>query len=203
MFDSAFSSLLFCGARHKLEGLCLRYCSFFWACSRRHGLLSCGSMFFRVGLSLTVLSLQAIPSARVVSCFKSCLVARSRTSAQRCLTLQFVAHPLGDSQLCVAPQSIYFTGEVFGELGWVDHQQGFVIGMSGRGRPIEWASDHGFVIDHVELVMQLVATNKMRFADSLQSCRKWSVFGFQHPVTIGHQHVDKLFALNLCHLCIV
>jgi len=35
----------------------------------------------------------------------------------------------------------------------MNHQQGFVVGVSSRGRPIEGTSDHRFVIDHRELVV--------------------------------------------------
>ena len=38
----------------------------------------------------------------------------------------------------------------------MDHQQGFVVGMSGGGRPVEAPSDHCFVVDHSELVMDIV-----------------------------------------------
>ena len=48
----------------------------------------------------------------------------------------------------------------------MDHQQGFVVGVSSRGRPIEGTSDHRFVIDYRELVVQLVAAGEARCADS-------------------------------------
>ena len=38
----------------------------------------------------------------------------------------------------------------------MDHQQGFVVGVSSGGRPIEGSRDHRFVVDHGELVMQLL-----------------------------------------------
>ena len=38
----------------------------------------------------------------------------------------------------------------------MDHQQGFVVGVSGGGRPIEGSRDHHSVVDHGELVMQLL-----------------------------------------------
>ena len=47
----------------------------------------------------------------------------------------------------------------------MDHQQGFVIGVSRRGRLIEGFSDHFLVVDHSELVMQLVAAGEPRGAD--------------------------------------
>ena len=49
----------------------------------------------------------------------------------------------------------------------MDHQQGFVIGVSSRGRPVEGSCDHSFVIDHSELVVQLVAAGEARCADSI------------------------------------
>ena len=49
----------------------------------------------------------------------------------------------------------------------MNDQQGFVVGVSSRGRPVEGSCDHGFVIDHGELVVQLVATGEARGADAL------------------------------------
>ena len=49
----------------------------------------------------------------------------------------------------------------------MNDQQGFVVGVSSRGRPVEGSCDHGFVIDHGEFVMQLVAAGKARDADGL------------------------------------
>ena len=42
----------------------------------------------------------------------------------------------------------------------MDHQQRFVVGVSSGGRPIETASDHCFVVDHRELVVEFVATGE-------------------------------------------
>ena len=56
-------------------------------------------------------------------------------------------------------------GEVLGELGCVDHLKCFVVGMSGRGRPVEGSCDHFAVVDHGELVVQLVAACEARGAD--------------------------------------
>ena len=49
----------------------------------------------------------------------------------------------------------------------MDHQQGFVVGVSSRGRPIEGSSDHFAVVDHGELVVQLVAAGETRGVDHL------------------------------------
>ena len=38
----------------------------------------------------------------------------------------------------------------------MDHQQRFVVGVSSGGRPIETASDHCFVVDHGELVIDIL-----------------------------------------------
>ena len=44
---------------------------------------------------------------------------------------------------------------------WVNEcQQGFVVGVSSGGRPIEAPRDHCIVVDHGELVMQLVAASE-------------------------------------------
>jgi len=53
----------------------------------------------------------------------------------------------------------------------VDHQQGFIVGVCCRRRPVEGSCDHGFVIDHGELVVQLVATGETGGADA--SCLQW------------------------------
>ena len=42
----------------------------------------------------------------------------------------------------------------------MDDQQGFVVGVSSGGRPIEAPRDHCFVVDHGELVVQLVFARK-------------------------------------------
>ena len=42
----------------------------------------------------------------------------------------------------------------------MDDQQGFVVGVSSGGRPIEAPRDHCFVVDHGELVVEFVATGK-------------------------------------------
>ena len=38
----------------------------------------------------------------------------------------------------------------------MDYQQGFIVGVGSRGRPFEGSSDHRAVVDHGELVMQLL-----------------------------------------------
>ena len=38
----------------------------------------------------------------------------------------------------------------------MDYQQGFVVGVSSGGAPIEAPRDHGFVVDHGELVMDIL-----------------------------------------------
>ena len=48
----------------------------------------------------------------------------------------------------------------------MDHQQGFVVGVSSGGAPIEAPSDHCFVVDHGELVVQFVAAGEARGADA-------------------------------------
>ncbi len=49
----------------------------------------------------------------------------------------------------------------------MDQQQGFVVGVSGGGRPIEAPSDHRFVVDYGELVVELLSMRKARRADGL------------------------------------
>ena len=50
----------------------------------------------------------------------------------------------------------------------MNHEQCFVVGVSSRGRPVETASDHCFVVDHGEFVVQLVATGKAGSADAFE-----------------------------------
>ena len=38
----------------------------------------------------------------------------------------------------------------------MDNQQRFIVGVSSGGRPIETASDHGFVVDYSELVIDIL-----------------------------------------------
>ena len=47
----------------------------------------------------------------------------------------------------------------------MDCQQRFVVGVGGGGRPVERSSDHCFVVDHCELVMQFVASGEATGAD--------------------------------------
>ena len=50
----------------------------------------------------------------------------------------------------------------------MDHQQGFVVGVSSGGRPIERTCDNRFVIDHGELVVQPVTPRKARAANAFE-----------------------------------
>ena len=50
----------------------------------------------------------------------------------------------------------------------MDDQQGFIVGVSSQGRPVEGSCDHCFVVDHRELVVQLVATGKAESADAFE-----------------------------------
>ena len=38
----------------------------------------------------------------------------------------------------------------------MDHQQGFVVGVGCGWAPVEGSCDHGFVIDHGELVIDIL-----------------------------------------------
>ena len=49
----------------------------------------------------------------------------------------------------------------------MNDQQGFVVGVSSRGRPVEAPSDHRFVVDYGELVVELVAAGEAWCADAL------------------------------------
>ena len=45
------------------------------------------------------------------------------------------------------------------------HQQGFVVGVSSGGWPVEASLDHRFVVNHGELVVQLVFARKVGIDD--------------------------------------
>lgn len=47
----------------------------------------------------------------------------------------------------------------------MDYQERFIIGVCGSGRPVKTASDHCFVVDHGELVVQLVSAREAGGAD--------------------------------------
>ena len=49
----------------------------------------------------------------------------------------------------------------------MDHQQRFVVRVGGSGRPVEGSCDHGLVIDHRELVVELVTAGEAWAADAL------------------------------------
>ena len=49
----------------------------------------------------------------------------------------------------------------------MDLQQSFIVGVGSRGRPVEGSCDHSFVVDHGELVVELVAAGEAWGADAL------------------------------------
>ena len=48
----------------------------------------------------------------------------------------------------------------------MDDRLGFVIGVSGRGRPVEGVIERCFAINHRELVVELVASGEAWCADA-------------------------------------
>ena len=54
-------------------------------------------------------------------------------SATDFLTIEFALDPWRDPEFSDVPEAIHFSGEVFGELGLVDDQHGFAVGVSSRG----------------------------------------------------------------------
>ena len=100
------------------------------------------------------------------------LIALHSIPASDPLTIEFALDVWCDPQFSALPKSIHLTGEVFGELRWVDHQQGFIVGVCCWRRPIEWSRDHGLVIDHSELVMELVTSGEAGSPDA--QCLQWS-----------------------------
>ena len=55
----------------------------------------------------------------------------------------------------------------------MDHQQGFTVGVSSRGRPVEVSRDDNFVINHGELVTELVAMGKSGMPPLLTTMTRW------------------------------
>ncbi len=49
----------------------------------------------------------------------------------------------------------------------MNHQQGFVVGVSSRRRPIEGSRDHFVVVDYGELVMEFVSAGEAGRADAM------------------------------------
>ena len=84
--------------------------------------------------------------------FESRLLPLNPTAAPIPLPFLFALQPGGDAELGALPEPVDFSCEVFGELGGVDHQQGFVVLMGGAGAPVERAGDHGAVVDHSQLI---------------------------------------------------
>ena len=80
----------------------------------------------------------------------------------------------------------------------MDHQQGFVVGVGSRGRPIEGSSDHFAVVDHGELVMELVVAGKVRGADASDELQVVgsefrSTFEYGNDATIAKAFVCAVF----------
>ena len=49
----------------------------------------------------------------------------------------------------------------------MNHQQGFIVGVGSSGRPVEGSCDHCFVVDHGELVVELVTACQAGRADAM------------------------------------
>ena len=67
----------------------------------------------------------------------------------------------------------------------MDHQQGFIVGVGSRGRPVEGSCDHSFVVDHGELMVQLLAAGKARGADRRQWCCQRTVASLELAEAVG------------------
>ena len=72
----------------------------------------------------------------------------------------------------------------------MNHQQGFVVGVSSGGLPAEASSDHGFVGDHGDLVMELVAilNAAIRYSIGLSLDARSQIFESQSGVPAFHPH---------------
>ena len=65
--------------------------------------------------------------------FSTCLVPLHPVPALDPLTVEFALDVRSDPQFSGVPEAIHFSGEVFGELGRVNYQQCFIVGVGGRG----------------------------------------------------------------------
>ena len=74
----------------------------------------------------------------------------------------------------------------------MDCQQGFVVGVGSRGAPIEAPSDHGFVVDHGELVMQLVSASEPRGAHAADGLLEGFVVGLEFAVPIRQGYPQQI-----------
>ncbi len=66
----------------------------------------------------------------------------------------------------------------------MNHQQCFIVGLSGGGRPVEAACDHSFVVDYSELVMQLVAAGEAWGANTFEAFVEGLILAFKLAVAI-------------------
>ena len=80
--------------------------------------------------------------------------------ASNVLTTRFALDVRCDSRFGVVPEAFHLVGEALCQWRLVDHKQSLAVRVSRRVRPVEASSYHGFVVDHGELVVQLVATGK-------------------------------------------
>ena len=108
------------------------------------------------------------------------------------MALEFALQAGGDAELGPLPEPVDFGGEVGGELGGVKHQQGFVVLMGRRGAPVEGTGDHGAVVDHRQLVVELVAAGQPRGANSLQGLLPGPVACLQAAAVVGQLDAQQI-----------
>ena len=64
----------------------------------------------------------------------------------------------------------------------MDYQQRFVVGVSRRRRPVEGSRDHFFVVNHGELVVELVAAGEAWGSHALEAFIKGLIVFFKFAV---------------------
>ena len=84
-------------------------------------------------------------SIKLIRFFFNFSIPLHPTPALDSLPIQLALYSRRDPQLSTAPHSIHLTGEMSSKLGWVNQQQGFVVGVGCCGWPVEAACDHFFV----------------------------------------------------------
>ena len=74
----------------------------------------------------------------------------------------------------------------------MDDQKGFIIGVGSCGCPVEGSSDHCFVVDYRELVVQLVTPSQPGGADSLQWRFERPIVCLKFAKTVGEFHSQQI-----------
>ena len=78
------------------------------------------------------------------------------TPAFGTLPIQLEEYSSGDPKLGKTKHPVHLEGEMSSNFGFLDDKEHFVITLCGSGRAIRTSSDHCFVLNHHEVVVELV-----------------------------------------------